>query len=141
MISAPLSVSCNCATSISSGPIPARSNAAFDASTVGETPRSMSSDGASASACAPRRVQARLKAISSVSRAAASLSARPAGLVINTLKAGNGYKTRPFERILTEVRSFIDVAEAQPGVVVDRTFAIEAARDAYARFALERIAG
>jgi 3-deoxy-7-phosphoheptulonate synthase len=31
----------------------------------------------------------------------------------NTLKAGNGYKTRPFERILTEVRTFIDVAEAE----------------------------
>jgi 3-deoxy-7-phosphoheptulonate synthase len=31
----------------------------------------------------------------------------------NTLKAGNGYKTRPFERILAEVRSFIDVAEAE----------------------------
>jgi 3-deoxy-7-phosphoheptulonate synthase len=31
----------------------------------------------------------------------------------NTLKAGNGYKTRPFERILGEVRGFIDVAEAE----------------------------
>ena len=31
----------------------------------------------------------------------------------NTLKAGNGYKTRPFERILTELRTFIDVAEAE----------------------------
>lgn len=31
----------------------------------------------------------------------------------NTLKAGNGYKTRPFERILAEVRGFIDVAEAE----------------------------
>jgi 3-deoxy-7-phosphoheptulonate synthase len=31
----------------------------------------------------------------------------------NTLKAGNGYKTRPFERILSEVRGFIDVAEAE----------------------------
>ena len=31
----------------------------------------------------------------------------------NTLKAGNGYKTRPFERILIEVRTFIDVAEAE----------------------------
>ena len=31
----------------------------------------------------------------------------------NTLKAGNGYKTRPFERILGEVRTFIDVAEAE----------------------------
>ena len=31
----------------------------------------------------------------------------------NTLKAGNGYKTRPFERIMSEVRSFIDVAEAE----------------------------
>ncbi|MBL0947436.1 class II 3-deoxy-7-phosphoheptulonate synthase [Brevundimonas sp.] len=31
----------------------------------------------------------------------------------NTLKAGNGYKTRPFERILSEVRTFIDVAEAE----------------------------
>jgi 3-deoxy-7-phosphoheptulonate synthase len=31
----------------------------------------------------------------------------------NTLKAGNGYKTRPFDRIMTEVRTFIDVAEAE----------------------------
>ncbi|HZL01193.1 MAG TPA: 3-deoxy-7-phosphoheptulonate synthase class II [Caulobacteraceae bacterium] len=31
----------------------------------------------------------------------------------NTLKAGNGYKTRPFDRILSEVRSFIEIAEAE----------------------------
>ena len=31
----------------------------------------------------------------------------------NTLKAGNGYKTRPFDRILGEVRTFIDVAESE----------------------------
>ncbi len=31
----------------------------------------------------------------------------------NTLKAGNGYKTRPFERILSEVGTFIDVAESE----------------------------
>ncbi|MEO8811731.1 MAG: 3-deoxy-7-phosphoheptulonate synthase class II [Caulobacteraceae bacterium] len=31
----------------------------------------------------------------------------------NTLKAGNGYKTRPFDRILSEVKSFIEIAEAQ----------------------------
>ncbi|MDP9103909.1 MAG: 3-deoxy-7-phosphoheptulonate synthase class II [Pseudomonadota bacterium] len=31
----------------------------------------------------------------------------------NTLKANNGYKTRPFDRILSEVRSFIDVAGAE----------------------------
>ena len=31
----------------------------------------------------------------------------------NTLKAGNGYKTRPFERILGEVKGFIEVAEAE----------------------------
>jgi 3-deoxy-7-phosphoheptulonate synthase len=31
----------------------------------------------------------------------------------NTLQASNGYKTRPFDRILSEVRAFIDVAEAQ----------------------------
>ncbi|HEY5072894.1 MAG TPA: 3-deoxy-7-phosphoheptulonate synthase class II [Caulobacteraceae bacterium] len=31
----------------------------------------------------------------------------------NTLKAKNGYKTRSFERILSEVRSFIEIAEAQ----------------------------
>jgi len=30
----------------------------------------------------------------------------------NTLTAANGYKTRPFDRILSEVRSFIEVAEA-----------------------------
>src|SRR5690606_27564143 len=31
----------------------------------------------------------------------------------NTLKASTGYKTRPFDRILSEVRTFIDVAEAE----------------------------
>ena len=31
----------------------------------------------------------------------------------NTLKAANGYKTRPFDRILTEVRTFLDVAAAE----------------------------
>jgi 3-deoxy-7-phosphoheptulonate synthase len=31
----------------------------------------------------------------------------------NTLKAANGYKTRPFERILSEVRSFIDIAGSE----------------------------
>jgi 3-deoxy-7-phosphoheptulonate synthase len=31
----------------------------------------------------------------------------------NTLKAGNGYKTRPFDRILSEVRTFIEVAGAE----------------------------
>jgi 3-deoxy-7-phosphoheptulonate synthase len=31
----------------------------------------------------------------------------------NTLKAGNGYKTRPFDRILSEVKSFIEIAQAQ----------------------------
>ena len=31
----------------------------------------------------------------------------------NTLKANNGYKTRPFERILAEVRSFVEIAEAE----------------------------
>jgi 3-deoxy-7-phosphoheptulonate synthase len=31
----------------------------------------------------------------------------------NTLKAGNGYKTRPFDRILAEVKTFIEVAEAE----------------------------
>ena len=31
----------------------------------------------------------------------------------NTLTAANGYKTRPFDRILAEVRSFIEVAEAE----------------------------
>ena len=31
----------------------------------------------------------------------------------NTLKAANGYKTRPFDRILSEVRSFIEIAEAE----------------------------
>ena len=30
----------------------------------------------------------------------------------NTLKAANGYKTRPFDRILAEVRGFIEVAQA-----------------------------
>ena len=31
----------------------------------------------------------------------------------NTLKAGNGYKTRPFDRILSEVRSFVEIAQAE----------------------------
>jgi 3-deoxy-7-phosphoheptulonate synthase len=31
----------------------------------------------------------------------------------NTLKANNGYKTRPFDRILSEVKSFIQIAEAE----------------------------
>ncbi|GGZ36266.1 class II 3-deoxy-7-phosphoheptulonate synthase [Asticcacaulis endophyticus] len=31
----------------------------------------------------------------------------------NVVKANNGYKTRPFDRILSEVRSFIDVAAAE----------------------------
>ena len=31
----------------------------------------------------------------------------------NTLKANNGYKTRPFDRILSEVKSFIEIAEAE----------------------------
>ena len=31
----------------------------------------------------------------------------------NTLKAQNGFKTRPFDRILTEVKAFIDAAEAE----------------------------
>lgn len=31
----------------------------------------------------------------------------------NTLKASNGYKTRPFDRVLSEVRSFIEVAQAE----------------------------
>jgi 3-deoxy-7-phosphoheptulonate synthase len=31
----------------------------------------------------------------------------------NTLVAGNGYKTRPFDRILAEVRGFIEIAQAE----------------------------
>jgi 3-deoxy-7-phosphoheptulonate synthase len=31
----------------------------------------------------------------------------------NTLKANTGYKTRPFDRILAEVRSFVEIAEAE----------------------------
>jgi 3-deoxy-7-phosphoheptulonate synthase len=31
----------------------------------------------------------------------------------NTLKANNGYKTRPFDRILSEVRNFVEIAEAE----------------------------
>jgi len=31
----------------------------------------------------------------------------------NTLKAANGYKTRPFDRILAEVRGFVEVARAE----------------------------
>jgi 3-deoxy-7-phosphoheptulonate synthase len=31
----------------------------------------------------------------------------------NTLTAANGYKTRPFERILSEVKSFIEVCKAE----------------------------
>ena len=31
----------------------------------------------------------------------------------NTFKAANGYKTRPFDRILSEVRSFIEIAQSE----------------------------
>ncbi|MDB5432476.1 MAG: phospho-2-dehydro-3-deoxyheptonate aldolase [Caulobacter sp.] len=31
----------------------------------------------------------------------------------NTLKANNGYKTRPFDRILSEVRQFVEIAESE----------------------------
>ena len=31
----------------------------------------------------------------------------------NVVKANNGYKTRPFDRILSEVRSFVDIAAAE----------------------------
>ena len=31
----------------------------------------------------------------------------------NTFKAANGYKTRPFDRILAEVRGFIDIAQSE----------------------------
>jgi len=31
----------------------------------------------------------------------------------NTLKASNGYKTRPFDRILSEVKTFIEVADSE----------------------------
>ncbi|MDR3508264.1 MAG: 3-deoxy-7-phosphoheptulonate synthase class II [Caulobacteraceae bacterium] len=31
----------------------------------------------------------------------------------NTLTAGNGYKTRPFDRILSEVKSFVEIAQAE----------------------------
>jgi len=31
----------------------------------------------------------------------------------NTLTANNGYKTRPFDRILSEVKSFIEVCKAE----------------------------
>jgi 3-deoxy-7-phosphoheptulonate synthase len=31
----------------------------------------------------------------------------------NTLTASNGYKTRPFDRILSEVKTFVDVAKAE----------------------------
>lgn len=31
----------------------------------------------------------------------------------NTLKASNGYKTRPFDRVLSEVRSFVEIAQAE----------------------------
>jgi 3-deoxy-7-phosphoheptulonate synthase len=31
----------------------------------------------------------------------------------NTLKANNGYKTRPFDRILAEVRTFIEIAQSE----------------------------
>ncbi|MBW8733892.1 MAG: 3-deoxy-7-phosphoheptulonate synthase class II [Asticcacaulis sp.] len=31
----------------------------------------------------------------------------------NVVKASNGYKTRPFDRILSEVRSFVDIAAAE----------------------------
>ena len=33
----------------------------------------------------------------------------------NTIKAANGYKTRPFERVLGELRSFIEIVHAEGG--------------------------
>ena len=31
----------------------------------------------------------------------------------NTLKANNGYKTRPFDRILSEVKTFVEICQAE----------------------------
>jgi 3-deoxy-7-phosphoheptulonate synthase len=31
----------------------------------------------------------------------------------NTLTASNGYKTRPFDRVLSEVKSFVEIARAE----------------------------
>ena len=34
-------------------------------------------------------------------------------MIGNTVKAGNGYKTRPFEAILSEVKTFFEVHQAE----------------------------
>ncbi|CAB4589110.1 unannotated protein [freshwater metagenome] len=55
--SAPDSVSCSCARSMSSGPMPAISKAAFDASTVGPALCSRAIDGANTSKLPKRRLR------------------------------------------------------------------------------------
>jgi 3-deoxy-7-phosphoheptulonate synthase len=60
------------------------------------------------------RIAARLPALMRATRAegkAAAWATDP--MHGNTFKAGNGYKTRPFDRILSEVRSFIEIAQAE----------------------------
>ncbi len=60
------------------------------------------------------KIAARLPALMAATRR----EGRPVAWAIdpmhgNTLKANNGYKTRPFERILSEVRSFIEIAHSE----------------------------
>ncbi|MBV8592861.1 MAG: 3-deoxy-7-phosphoheptulonate synthase class II [Caulobacteraceae bacterium] len=60
------------------------------------------------------RIEARLPTLMAATRR----SGRKVGWAIdpmhgNTLKAANGYKTRPFDRILSEVKSFLEVADAE----------------------------
>jgi 3-deoxy-7-phosphoheptulonate synthase len=60
------------------------------------------------------RIEARLPALmASTKRAGRNVVWATDPMHGNTLKATNGYKTRPFDRILAEVKSFIEIARAE----------------------------
>ena len=60
------------------------------------------------------KIEARLpKLMAATKRAGRSVVWATDPMHGNTLKAANGYKTRPFDRILAEVRSFIEIAKAE----------------------------
>jgi len=40
----------------------------------------------------------------------------------NTFKAANGYKTRPFDRILAEVRAFVEIASPRASTRAEYTW-------------------
>ncbi|MDR3510922.1 MAG: 3-deoxy-7-phosphoheptulonate synthase class II [Caulobacteraceae bacterium] len=60
------------------------------------------------------KIEARLPALmAATKRAGRSVVWATDPMHGNTLKAANGYKTRPFDRILSEVKSFIEIARAE----------------------------